>query len=70
MPRIIIRERTDRSGDVPVTILTKKGEEKYRIKREEPIDVSDAALEVLLASHEANYINILSTKEHANGITT
>lgn len=60
MPTIVIRERQDRQGNVPVSIITGKTEQRQIIKRGEITMVSDEILDTLMSSHEADYVQVIT----------
>lgn len=61
MPRVIIRKRDDRaSSTVSVVVGVQGNEEHLSIKREEATDISDAAYECLMNSHEADYMSLVA----------
>lgn len=52
MPKVIIRERSDRSGPVKLTL----GSLHKTIPRNKEVNLSQEEVEVLLNSHEANHV--------------
>ena len=52
MPQVMIKNRADREGPVRLTL---QGIKRI-LPRNEQVDVTDAELEVLMHSHESNYV--------------
>ena len=52
MPKVVIRDRSDREG---LVVLTLGGKSK-KIARNQEVDLSPEELEVLMHSHEANHV--------------
>ena len=59
MPQIIIRERSDRTGPVKLTL----GSQYKEIPRNKQIEVTDGELSVLMNSHEANHIFVVPSRQ-------
>lgn len=62
MPKIKIIERHDRNCDVSLSITTKKGEERFNIKRGEVTEVPNKVVEALQNSYEKPYVIVLEGK--------
>lgn len=60
MPNIVIMDRQDRQGDVPVSVTTGKIEQRQTIKRGKPTAVSDEIFDTLMSSHEADYVQVMA----------